>query len=619
MNRFTTILKTSMIVKSLLSSQLSRECCSLPFQVSTLSHSSHSLHRRISTVSTVLSSKQNSFIDDILINDWSKDLEQKLSSLAIPSHESVIYILKKLDKDPNKAGKFINWIFETNRFKPSSAVYGLVLRILANKETMTQFWATVNKMKELGFSIDEPTYLTIRGYFCKSKMSPDITAWTELFKRMTKENQLEDEVMKVVKLALENDWGKLTAIGAPLSEDFVLKVLKELRDSPLKALKFFKWAGTGSGNGYEHSSVAYNAILRVLGRTDSIWEFWSMVEEMKSVGHFDMDIDTYIKLSRRFEERKMSKDAVELYEHMMDGPYKPSTKDCGKLLRSISSNSDSDLDLVFRVVKKYEETGHSLTKIEYDGIHRSLTRIGRFEEANKIVESMRNAGFEPDNITYSQLVFGLCKAKRLDDAVQVLEEMQGNGIIPDLKTWTVLIQGHCDVNEIDKALLCFANMMEKGCDADSDLLDVLINGFLYRNRIDGAYTLLVEMVQKARLRPWQATYKTLIGKLLEERKLEQAIKLSKLMKKQNYPSFPDPFVRYISKFGTVQDADDFLKSLSGKEYPSISAYLHVFESFFKEGRYSEGEDLLFMCPVHVRKHVAVTTLFGSSSSKKSNT
>ncbi|KAK0572293.1 hypothetical protein LWI29_029284 [Acer saccharum] len=306
---------------------------------------------------------------------------------------------------------------------------------------------------------------------------------------------------------------------------------------------------------------------------------------MKKAGH-EMDIDTYIKVSRQLQKCRMMEDAVKLFELMMDCPYKSSVQDCNLLLKSISSSDSPNLDLVFRVANKYESMGNFLSKAMYDGIHRSLTSVGKFDEAEKIMKVMKNAGYEPDNITYSQLVFGLFKARRLDEASELLDKMEANRCVPDIKTWTILIQGHCAVNEVDKALMCFAKLMETNCDADADLLDVLVKGFLRQNRVTGAYELLMGLVEKARLRPWQATYKTLIEMLLGVSKLEEAMGLLRLMKKQNYPPYPEPFIQYISKFGSLQDALDFLKVLSVKEYPSSSAYLHVFQSFFNEGRHA---------------------------------
>ncbi|KAF8399790.1 hypothetical protein HHK36_015660 [Tetracentron sinense] len=147
--------------------------------------------------------------------------------------------------------------------------------------------------------------------------------------------------------------------------------------------------------------------LKALGQDGSIKEFWSMVKEMKIAGH-EMDIDTY------------------------------------KALKAFPKEA----------VKKYLAAGHFLSKALYDGIHRSLANVGRFEAAKKILEAMRNVGYEPDNITYSQMVFGLCKAKRLDEACKILDEMEEQGCVPDLRTWTLFIQEHCTANEVDKALTC---------------------------------------------------------------------------------------------------------------------------------------------------------------------
>ncbi|XP_057950686.1 pentatricopeptide repeat-containing protein At3g48250, chloroplastic [Malania oleifera] len=565
------------------------------------------------------SSKPNSIAELILCNDWSEELEHELrNSIPILTHETVIYVLRKLDKDPEKASEFFNWVCEKSRFKPSSAICSLMLRTFVNGGYMKEFWVTMRKMKEQGFYIDEETYITILGIFRKEKMASDAAALTHFYNRMVQDNAMDAIAKKVVNIVIGSEWddvvGKeLGELKISLSDNFVLRVLKELRGHPPKILRFFHWAGQGPS--YEHSSITYNATVRVLARGDSIAEFWNMVEEMKTAG-YEMDIDTYIKISRQFQKIRMMEDAVKLYELMMDGPYKPSIQDCILLLRTIAASSKPNLDLVFRVVRKYEATGHSLSKAAYDGIHRSLTRLGRFDEAEKIMEAMRNAGYEPDNITYSQLVFGLCKVMRLGEACKVLDEMEERGCLPDLKTWTILIQGCCSANELDKALLCFSKMMEKECNADADLLDVLVSAFLSQKRINGAYTFLVEMVNKARLRPWQDTYKNLIQKLLGERKLEEALELLRLMKKHNYPPFPEPFDAYISRFGTVEDAWEFLKVLSFKEYPSPSAYLRVFKSFFEEGRHSEAKDLLYKCPHHIRMHVDICKLFGSASSNK---
>lgn len=560
--------------------------------------------------------KPESLVEIFSSNDCPK-LEKELqdSNLAL-THGTVIYVLKKLSKDPKKVSRFLKWVLEEKGFEPNSSIYSLVLRIYANKIFMKEFWVTVKEMKEKGYYLDEETYKTIFTIFRGLKMENEATALRHFYERLIKENVMDNTVKEVVEVIKSAEWGdevesKLVEMKIAVSDNFMLRVLKELRGKgyPLKAYKFFKWVDESLG--FKHNSVTYNGILRVLCWEESIGEFWNVFEEMKNTG-LEMDIDTYIKVSRQLQKNKMLGDAVKLYEHMMDSSFKPSDSECNLLLRVVAACNNPDLDLAYRVVNKFEEAGHSLSKNIYDGIHRSLTSLGKFDEAEEIVEKMRNAGYKPDNITYSQLVFGLCKARRFSEATKVLDVMEEQGCIPDIKTWTILIKGHCAANEMGNVLLCFAKMMEKGHDADADLLDVLIGGFINQSRTVGAYQLLIELVQKARLKPWQSTYKFLIQKLLTERKLEEAMELLRLMKKQNYPPFSQPFVQYISKFGSVEDASEFLKTLSVKEYPTVSAYQHIFKAFFDEGRHSEAKDLLFKCPHHIRKHPAISSFFGSA-------
>ncbi|KAL1294147.1 hypothetical protein HN51_054821 [Arachis hypogaea] len=571
-----------------------------------------SIHHRF-----FFSSKPSSILELVSANDWSQGLELELDKCS-PSltHETVLYILRRLDKNPQKASCFFSWVSEKQWFIPSSSVYSLIVRILANKETMKQFWVTLRMMKEKGFFLDEETYVTISMRFKKEKMDSDCVALNHFYHRMLEENAMQGLVKKVVGVVSASKWGDEVANGLEklniqLSDNFVIRVLKELRTQPSKAFEFFHWAGKQFG--FEHNTITYNAIARVLARTDSVEEFWNILEEMKSVGH-ELDIDTYVKISRQFRKSRMVENSVKLYELMMDSSYKPSVQDCVILLKSISECDFPDLNLVFRVAKKYESTGHTLSKAIYDSIHRSLTSLGKFSEAEKIVHTMRNAGYEPDNITYSQLVFGLCKTRRLEEACKVLDEMESCGCIPDIKTWTILIKGHCDAKEVDKALLCFSKMVKKGCDVDADLLDFLVDGFLGQERVEGAYKLLVEVVSTYRISPWQATYKNLIERLLGVGKLENAFDLLRLMKTHNYPPYTEPFVSYISKFGTVEDAAEFLKALSMKKYPSVASYLHVFESFFREGRLYEAKDLLYKCPHHIRQDSKIAELFSSNKS-----
>jgi pentatricopeptide repeat protein len=518
-------------------------------------HNNHQKHH--------FSSKPNTILELVFTNDWSEELEKNLENCRESlTHETVVYVLKRLDKNPEKVFTFFKWVSEKEWFMASSSIYSLVLRVLASNKKMKEFWIILRTMKEKGFYLDGETHLTISNGFKKEKMNSDVVALSHFYKGMLQQNAMESVVTKVIDIISGSDWdddkveNELANLKIQFSDNFVIRVLKSLRISPLKAYKFFHWVGKQSG--YQLNTVIYNAVARVLARTDSIEEFWSVFEEMKSVGH-ELDLDTYIKISRQFQKSRMMEDAVKLYELMMDSSYKPSVSDCIMLIKSLSASDKPNLDLVSRVAKKFESTGYTLSKAVYDGIHRCLTSVGNFDEAEKIVETMKNAGYEPDNITYSQTVYGFCKLGRFEEARKVIDELQqAHGYGPDLKTWTILIQWYCRAGELDEALLSLYKMMETSCKPDADLLEVLVDGFITQKRIDGAYKLLLEISGTCRICPWQATFKKLIDSLLEVRKFEEALDLLRLMKTKQYPPYHEPFVSHISKFGTMEDAAEFL-------------------------------------------------------------
>ncbi|KEH31771.1 PPR containing plant protein [Medicago truncatula] len=99
-------------------------------------------------------------------------------------------------------------------------------------------------------------------------------------------------------------------------------------------------------------------------------------------------------------------------------------------------------------------------------------------------------------------------------------------------------------------------------------------------------------------------------KVLEEMeridKFDDALHLLCLTRKQYLP-FNKPIVQYVSKFGTVEDAEKFLKAWRKGSPRSHSAYFHVLESFI--GELSEVKDLLCKFPSQTRKRKKVSEFF----------
>lgn len=187
------------------------------------------------------STKPDSILDLVAANQWSAELESQLGDLSPAlSHETVVYVLKKLDRDPVKASGFFHWASGRDGFCPSSSLYSMLLRILGKKESMKQFWFALKKMKEQGFYLDEETYVTILGAFKKGKMASDAMGLTHFYKRMIEENGRDSVVKKLVELVLGKAWSSeaekaLADMNVAFSDTMVIRILKELRNYPAKA------------------------------------------------------------------------------------------------------------------------------------------------------------------------------------------------------------------------------------------------------------------------------------------------------------------------------------------------------------------------------------------------
>uniref|UniRef100_A0A5B7A036 Pentacotripeptide-repeat region of PRORP domain-containing protein n=1 Tax=Davidia involucrata TaxID=16924 RepID=A0A5B7A036_DAVIN len=540
-------------------------------------------------------------------------LELESNSIVI-THELVLKVLQNLETAPDVARRFFGWVSESESERLSSKSYNLMLGILGVNGYVKEFWDLVEIMKKKGYGVSKGTHVRVLEKFEKDRLKSDSEKLKELFSSGSVDNSVEKVCSRVCKLIREEVWGdevekRLRELNIVFSSDLVALVLENLGTEPNKALIFFRWID--ESHLCEYDERTYNAMVRVLGREDCIEKFWRVVYEMRGAG-YEMEMGTYVKVLVRFVKRKMIKDAVDLYEFAMSGANKPSVQDCTFLLRKIVVSKELDMDLFLKVVKAFTVSGNVLMNSIVDAVLKSLTSVDRFGECNKILKAMEEAGFLPSGTLQSQIAFRLGSDGKKDEASEFMDNMEASGCGPNYYTWFSLIEGHCVAGDVNQASDCFQKMVEKegGCCAGYAFA-LLVNTYCDKNRAMDACKLLSNMVNEKNLKPWHPTYKVLINKLLVQRGFKEALNLLGLMKNQGFPPFLDPFIEYVSKTGTADDAMVLLKAMTVKRYPSKSVFLRVFEAYFKAGRHNEAQDLLSKSPGYIRNHADVLNLFFS--------
>lgn len=545
--------------------------------------------------------------------DAAKELES--NNVAV-SHDLVLKVLESLSASPSAAGRFFDWVSERHSENLSSKSYNLMLGILGVNGFISEFWGLYETLKKRGYGVSGRVRDQVLETFEKEGRESDAEKLRGIFASGSINKSVEKNPSRIFRIVKNEVWSedvekKLRELDVEFSTDVVKMVLENLATEPMKALIFFRWVKE-SGL-FNHNKQTYNAMAIVLGREDCIDRFWKLVDEMKVAG-YEMEMETYVKVSNRFCKRKMIKDAVYLYEFAMGGVNKPSAQECTFLLKKIAVSKDFDMGLFSRVVKVYTEKGNALTDTMLYTVLKSLTSVGRLVESDKVLKVMQECGFLPGGNLRSKIAFQLSSAGKKDEACKYMDVLESSGLTSDFKTTASLIEGHCVSGDLEKASDYFHEMVEKEAGSSaSRALDSLVHAYCDKNRALDACRILKDCASNNELKPWHTTYKLLIKKLLAQGGFEEALTLLSLMKEHGYPPFLDPFIQHISKKGTKDDALAFLKAMTSKKFPSITVFLQMFEAFFKVRRHNEAQELLSKCPRHIRSHADVLDLFCSKS------
>ncbi|CAL9014151.1 unnamed protein product [Prunus brigantina] len=543
------------------------------------------------------------------VDDIRKDLE--LNNVVI-SHDLVLRVLKSLESSPDVARRFFDWVLACEGERLSSKSYNFMLGIFGVNGSVSEFWDLVDVMKKKGYGVSKWVQDKALEKFEKDGLGGDVEKLRVVFASGSTDNSPDKICSRVCKIVRNEVWSddverKILDLNVALSSDMVKVVLENLSTEPMKALIFFRWM---EESGFlKHDQQTYNAMARVLGREDCKDRFWKVVDEMRSNG-YELELETYVKVLGRFCKRKMIKDAVDLYEFALTGANKPSVHCCTFLLRKIAGGKQLDMSLFSRVVRVFTENGNVLTDSMLNAVLKALNGVGRHGECNKVFKAMEEGGLVAGGSLQSRIAFRLSSAGKKEQSSEFINNMEASGRSSDYKIWASLIEGHCAAGNLNNASNCFQKMLEKeGAAYAGYAFELLVNAYCRKNRATDAYKLLHDSVNERQLKPWHTTYKLLISKLLVQGGFKDALNILGLMKNDGFPPFVDPFIEYVSKSGTGDDAIAFLKAMTSNRFPSTSVFLSVFKAYFKAGRHTEAQNFLSKCPGFIRNHADVLDLF----------
>ncbi|KAF3508881.1 hypothetical protein F2Q69_00002930 [Brassica cretica] len=541
------------------------------------------------------------------------------SNCIVISHDLALNALRSLESTPDVAQRFFHWVSEASPKKLSSKSYNTMLRILGVNGLVHEFWSLVDDMKKRGHGVSANVRDKVGVKFQEDGLESDLNRLKELFASGSMDNSVDKVCNRVCKIVMKDQWNaelekQLRDLKLEFKSDLVKMVVEKLDVEPRKALLFFRWIDECGG--FKHDEMTYNAVARVLGKEKFLDRFRNVIEEIRS-GGYEMEMETYVRVSARFCQSKMVREAVELFEFAMAGRNTPTAHCCCLLLKKIVTTKKLDMDLFSRTVKAYTCNGNVMTDQMLQSVIKSLRSVDRFEQSNEVLKAMKEGGYTPSGDLQSVIASGLSRKGKKDEANELVDFMEASGDLLDDKAMASLVEGHCDAKDLEEASECFKKMVGKeGVSYAGYAFEKLVLAYCNSFKARDAYKLFTELVKQNQLKPWHSTYKIMVRNLLMKKVardggFEEALSLLPMMRNHGFPPFVDPFLDYLANSGTGAEAFAFLKALTSKKFPSNLMVMRLFEAMLKSARHSEAQDLLSLCPSYIRRNADVLQLFSS--------
>ncbi|GAA0187320.1 hypothetical protein LIER_34608 [Lithospermum erythrorhizon] len=537
---------------------------------------------------------------------------------VVVTHDLVLEGLKGFLDSPKVAKRVFDWVLENEGEKLSSKAYNLMVGVLGSNGFVEEFWEMVSVMKKKGYGLCKGAYDRVYERFEKDGLSDDLEKLKGLYLSGSIDDSLDSLCSRVCRIIRGDVWGdgvemRLKESGIELSSELVAMVVENIGIEQNKGLIFFRWVDE-SGL-FKHDERTYNAMARVFGKTGATEKFWKIVDEMRNAG-YEIQRGTYDDVLERFVKKKLLSDAVALYEFAMSGRNKPLVQDSTFLLKKIVVSKELDIDLFSKVVRAFTESGNVLKNDTLHAILKSLTSVGRIGECIKVLKVLQEGGYLPNDLMQGKIAYQLGSSKNSEEASEFMNIVEAYKDGSNQRVWASLVEGYCIAGDVVKAAQSFKKMIEnEETSCAGRVLDSLVDTYCRKNKGRDAYTIVSEMINEKLVHAEHSTYKNLIKKLLAQGFFKEALDSLALMKNQGYPPFLDPFIKYLPRKGSADDAITFMRATTVTRFPSTIIFLQVFEAYFKAGKHNEAHDFLSRCPRYIKNNADVLNLFCSMKSE----
>ncbi|GER36897.1 pentatricopeptide (PPR) repeat-containing protein [Striga asiatica] len=222
---------------------------------------------------------------------------------------------------------------------------------------------------------------------------------------------------------------------------------------------------------------------------------------------------------------------------------------------------------------------------------------GMVDEAEGVVEIMKQQHVIPNVACYNALMNGFCLQGRMDKARNVFDSLcSSKNCAPDVITYDTLINGYCRKMKMDDAMVIFREMPHKGIKPDVVNYTTILRGFFRAGKWRLALDIFYEM-QAVGLKPNFYTYCNLLDGLCRNGQVERALSLLVVLERKGqhlhneyYTIVMNGLIR-SNELNAAQAIFGIIV-LKGLEH-DVLTYNVLIKGCCQKGLLEEAKDLLF--------------------------
>ncbi|XP_024519079.1 pentatricopeptide repeat-containing protein At1g09900 [Selaginella moellendorffii] len=379
-------------------------------------------------------------------------------------------------------------------------------------------------------------------------------------------------------------------IGDRLTPDFVLEMVKGLRNDPGTALFFYRWAGKQNRSSYKHDSRIYNQVVRNLAAAKRLSDIDSVLGEMMDQG-CSLEPEAALDLVVCYANGAMVDRAQAIFNELRDQGQEFPAHIYNVIFGALAKLQR--FQDVFRMVEDLMAKNFTFSDSTADALVRIFCKALAVDKAVRFLKWMSSKGLQVNAMALSMVVDSLCKAGKEDTAIGLLEDTAASSSVTLADRNFLccsLICGVFRTGALAKASFVIRKLLQRGLVWKLSVFDHPEGGSPF------SFEKIIALFGTMKVAMSTFEYNCLIEGLCKGDRIDEALRLYELMRGNNVPA--DIFtynnmIECISKLGMVEQAEKVLKTMEESDCkPDKFIYTRVINGFCKLGNFKNAVVLL---------------------------